>query len=191
MARLRTFIAVDFGKTIRDRAVALQEKLAQSGAAIKWVEAENLHVTMLFLGEVDDRDVPAVCTAVADCCRGRPPFALTIQALGCFPHARRPRILWIGVTEGAQELVALHDALEPPLLDLGCYRREERRYTPHVTLGRVKNDRSADKLAEALAKHADWRGGEIVVREVLVMSSELTSDGPQYTVLSRAKMGSG
>jgi 2'-5' RNA ligase len=189
MARLRTFIAVDFGKAIRDRAVALQEKLAQSGAPIKWVEPENLHVTMLFLGEVDDRDVPAVCSAVADCCRGRAPFSMSIESLGCFPNARRPRVVWVGVGQGAQELCALHDALEPPLLDLGCYRREERRYTPHVTLGRVRSDRAADNLAESLAKNAGWRGGETVVREVLVMSSELTSDGPLYAVLSRAKLG--
>jgi 2'-5' RNA ligase len=189
MARLRTFIAVDFGKAIRDRAVALQEKLAQSGAPVKWVEAENLHVTMLFLGEVDDRDVPAVCSAVAECCLGRTPFSMSIETLGCFPHARRPRVIWIGVGQGTQELCSLHDALEPPLLDLGCYRREDRKYRPHVTLGRVRSDRSADKLAESLAKNTGWRGGETVVRELLVMGSELTSDGPLYTVLSRARLG--
>jgi RNA 2',3'-cyclic 3'-phosphodiesterase len=88
-----------------------------------------------------------------------------------------------------QELVALHDALEPPLLDLGCYRREERQYTPHITLGRVKSDRPDDRLALALAKQAGWRGGNMDVREVLVMSSELRPQGPEYTVLSRGKLG--
>ena len=100
------------------------------------------------------------------------------------------RTLWIGVGIGSQELCSLHDDLEPPLLDLGCYRREERKYTPHITLGRVKSGRPSDKLPLALAKHAGWKGGEIIVPEVLVLSSELTPKGPIYTVLSRAKLSS-
>lgn len=190
MARLRTFIGVDIGDTIRDRAVALQEKLAQASGAVKWVEPENIHVTLLFLGEVEDRQVPTVCHVVAEQTRKHAPFPLSIERVGCFPNARRPRVLWIGVGEGTQELCALHDDLEPPLLDLGCYRREERKYTPHITLGRVKGDRPADTLGPALAKHAGWQGGQILVSEILVMSSELTPKGPIYTVLSRAKLGS-
>src|SRR5438445_5785537 len=121
MARLRTFIAVDLGKAIRDRAVALQEALARGGTEVKWVEPANLHVTLLFLGEVEDREVPSVCRAVAECTARQTAFPMTIEGAGCFPNPRRPRILWIGVGEGTQELCALHDALEPPLLDLGCY----------------------------------------------------------------------
>jgi 2'-5' RNA ligase len=159
MARLRTFIAVDIGKPIRDRAVALQDKLVQSSGAVKWVEPENLHVTLLFLGEVEDREVPTICRVVAEQAQQYPAFPLSIERVGCFPNARRPRILWIGVGQGAQELCAVHDGLEPPLLELGCYRREERKYTPHITLGRVKGERPVDQLAAALAKHAGCRAG--------------------------------
>src|SRR6478672_4108503 len=131
MSRLRTFIAVGIDKTIRDHAVALQEALGRSGADVKWVEPENLHVTLLFLGEVEDRTLPAVCRVVADVAARLPPFEISVEGAGCFPSARRPKTLWVGIGAGTQELVALHDALEPPLLDLGCYRREERQYTPH------------------------------------------------------------
>jgi len=188
MARLRTFIAVDLGKAIRDRIVALQETLARTGTEVKWVEPENLHVTLLFLGEVDAREVPEVCRIVAEGARSQPAFPLSVETLGCFPHPRRPRVLWVGVGEGTQPLVALHDELEGPLQELG-YRREERRYTPHITLGRVKSDRPTDQLSAALAKHAGWKGGETTVQEVQVMSSELTPQGPVYTVLSRAALG--
>jgi 2'-5' RNA ligase len=188
MARLRTFIAVDLGQPIRDRCVALQEALARTGTEVKWVEAENLHATLLFLGEVEDRGVPALCRAVAEVCAAHDTFPLRVETVGCFPNPRRPRTIWAGVGEGGAELVALHDALEPPLLELGCYRREERQYTPHVTLGRVKGDRPTDKLAQALTKNAKWQGGVTEVREVLVLSSELTPQGPVYTVLSRAKL---
>ncbi len=190
MARLRTFIAVDLGKAIRDRAVALQGTLARSGTEVKWVEPENLHVTLLFLGEVDDRMVPQVCKVVAESVADLAPFPTVIERVGCFPNLRRPRIVWIGVGQGTQELCALHDRIEEPLLDLGCYRREERAYTPHVTLGRVKSDRPTEKLTAALTQQAGWQGGETVVEEVLILSSELTPQGPRYTVLSRARLGS-
>ena len=80
MARLRTFIAVDLGKAIRDRCVALQESLARSGAECKWVEPENLHVTLLFLGEVVDRDVPALCKAVAEVCAKQAAFGMSVES---------------------------------------------------------------------------------------------------------------
>jgi 2'-5' RNA ligase len=189
MARVRTFIAVGLDKSVRERTVALQETLAATGAEVKWVEPENLHVTLLFLGEVVDRDLVDVCRVVAECSGKLAPFSMSVQGAGCFGNPRRPRTLWVGVGEGAQDLVALHDALEPPLLELGCYRREERQYTPHITLGRAKSDRPNDSLASALAKHAGWRCGEMVVREVHVMGSELTPQGPVYTVMGRGKLG--
>jgi 2'-5' RNA ligase len=189
MARLRTFIAVAIDKAIRDHAVILQEALGRSGADVKWVEPENIHVTLLFLGEVEDRTIPAVCRVVAEVAAGLAPFEMSVEAVGCFPSPRRPKTLWVGVGEGRQELVALHDALEPPLLELGCYRREERQYTPHITLGRVRGPAGTDELATALARRADWHGGQVRVREVLVMSSELRPEGPSYTVLGRGKLG--
>jgi 2'-5' RNA ligase len=190
MARLRTFIAVGIDKGTRDRAVKLQEALGRAGADVKWVEPENLHLTLLFLGEVEDKTLPAVCRVVADVAAGRAPFEMSVEGAGAFPSARRPKTLWVGVGEGTQELVKLHDALEPPLLDLGCYRREERRYTPHLTLGRVRGD-GDDRLAVALARQSGWQGGVVKVREVLVMSSDfgLRPEGPTYTVLGRGKLG--
>jgi len=188
MARLRTFIAVDIGKATRDRAVALQEKLAQISSAVKWVEPENLHITLLFLGEVDDRTMPDVCRVVAEQAQQHHPFSLSIERVGCFPNPRRPHVLWLGVGQGTQELCALHDDLEPPLLALGCYRREERKYTPHLTLGRVKADRDGFALAPELPKRLAWDGGRTTVDEVLVFASVLEKDGPVYTVLGRGEL---
>jgi 2'-5' RNA ligase len=189
MARLRTFIAVELERAIRSRCVALQEALARAGGDVKWVEPDNIHVTLLFLGEVDERDVPGVCRAVATACAGLAPFGLSVEGVGCFGSRRAPRTLWVGVGAGSAELVALHDALERPLLELGCYRREDRQYTPHITLGRARSSRPSDRLALELDRQAGWRGGEGEVREVVVMSSELRPEGPVYTVLSRAALG--
>jgi RNA 2',3'-cyclic 3'-phosphodiesterase len=188
MARLRTFIAVDPGKDLRSRCVAMQETLSRAGADVKWVEQENLHVTLLFLGEVDDRTVPAVCRTVALIAGRHEGFKLAVETVGCFPNPRRPRVVWAGVGSGTQELVALHDALEPPLQELGCYRREERRYTPHITLGRVRGEQATEGLATALARKASWQAGTVDVRELLILSSELRNDGPIYVVLGRGKL---
>jgi 2'-5' RNA ligase len=137
-ARLRTFIALDLGQANRDRLVALQEDLGRNGAQVRWVGPDNLHITLLFLGEVDQREVVDICRAVQDVADARQAFTLSIEGAGAFPNPRRPRILWVGVGRGVQEVCGVHDALETPLLKLGCYRREERKYTPHVTLGRIR-----------------------------------------------------
>lgn len=187
MSRTRTFIAVEIDEEIRGRLVALQESLSRVVSGVKWVERENLHVTLLFLGEVDDREIPKVCRIVQDGLAEQKPFPLSVESLGCFGNARRPRTLWVGVGDGADELVAIHDRLEIPMQDLG-YRREERRYQPHITLGRVKGDHPSNELPAELAKREDWSAGTQEVSEILVMGSELTRDGPQYTVLGRGKM---
>ena len=187
MSRIRTFIAVDLDKAVRNRTIALQETLMRTGTEVKWVEPVNLHVSLLFLGEVEDREVVDVCRVVEEVAKEHPSFLMSVETAGCFPNPRRPRVLWVGVGEGTQPLCAIHDALEIPLLELG-YRREERKYSPHITLGRVKSDRPMEKLVSALAQHAGWKGGEIQVRELLVMGSKLTPQGPEYTVLSRAKL---
>ncbi len=186
MARIRTFIAVPLSDSIRGESVALQDELARAGNEVKWTEEKNLHVTLIFLGEVQAEEVPAVCRIATEAVQGVGPFRMSVEGLGCFPNPRRPRIIWIGVGEGTQEIVRIHDALEPPLMDLG-YRREDRKYTPHITLGRVKSDRPTDRLAKLLAQHAGWKGGETVAREIHVMGSELTRDGPVYTILGRVR----
>ena len=188
MPRTRTFIAIELNQDIRARLVALQRSLATAAPDVKWVEPENLHVTLLFLGEVDDRELPAVCRAVQDAVAAQPAFPLTVRSAGCFPNVRRPRVLWVGIAQGLHEVVAIHDAVESPLLALGCYRHEDRRYTPHVTLGRRRSEGPAAALGRALAQHQDWLAGETTVAAVHVMASQLTPHGPAYMVLSRAHL---
>lgn len=189
MARLRTFLALDPGKLLHDRLLTLQAKLAESGADVKWVEAANLHFTLHFLGEVEDRDLAAICRVTSEVAGQMARFTLSLRGVGCFPNPRRPRVLWVGVGEGREAVTALHAALEQPLLDLGCYRREARAFTPHLTLGRVNSDKGTDRLTASLATRADWQGGETTIEHVLVMSSELRRTGPVYTVLGRARLG--
>src|SRR5687768_16434122 len=133
MARIRTFIGVDIGEGIRANAAALQRQLAKTGADVNWTAPANYHITLQFLGDVDDRDLAGVCRAVAAAAAGEPPFRLGVSGVGAFPTPRRPKVLWAGVREGEAELRRLFAAMEGPLSVLGVYRKEDRPYTPHLT----------------------------------------------------------
>lgn len=188
MGRTRTFIAVDLSEDIRARAGALQTSLATTGAEVKWVEPASMHITLLFLGEVDDRELHTVCRVVREVAAREPPFILRVSGVGAFPNMRHPKVLWAGITDGADTLCRLYDDLELKLLDLGCYRKEERGYSPHLTLGRVKTERDGFALAPELPKRLAWDGGRTMVEEVVVFSSVLERAGPVYTVLGRGEL---
>lgn len=188
MIRIRTFIAIDIDEGVRERMIALQEKFARIGSDVKWVEPKNQHVTLLFLGDVDSLDVVKVCRVVQSQCAKVAPFSLSHHGVGAFPNTRRPKILWTGITDGLDELVNLHTLLEEPLLELGCYRREARPYSPHLTLGRVTKEDAAETWGPILTKYSEWDGGTTIAKEVLVMSSELRREGPFYSVMGRAPL---
>jgi 2'-5' RNA ligase len=191
MARVRTFIAVDLSDAVKDNLTALQEELGRDAHGVKWTHVENMHLTLLFLGDVDHLEVVEICRVVQSRSRRHKSFTLQAEGLGAFPNNRRPKTLWAGITAGMDELRALHADLEEGLLELGCYRREDREYTPHLTLGRLSHEERSEEWAKVLAKQAHWQGGTTAVDELLVMSSELRRDGPEYSVMGRARLGAG
>lgn len=188
MGRTRTFIGIDIGDAIRGSAAALQKELAKGGLDVKWATPESMHITLLFLGDVDDRELHAVCRGVKAAVSDEPAFALRVSGVGAFPNARRPKVVWGGITDGADPLQRLHLALEEEMLELGCYRKEERGYTPHLTLGRVTTEGAGFALAAELPKRAGWQGGRVTVNEVLVYNSETGRDGPVYPVVGRVPL---
>lgn len=185
--RYRTFIAVDVAPFTRDRLRGLQQQFGEAGQGVRWVGPHNFHCTLIFLGEIVDREMVTVCRAVEQVARSQPAFTFTLAGVGAFPTPRRPRTLIARVADGAEALAGLQLALETKLVDLGCYRKEDRAFTPHVTIGRVQGD-TGSELTPALVRLADWQGGETPVREVLVMASELAPDGPSYSILGRARL---
>ncbi len=188
MGRTRTFIAVDIGEEIRSHAIVLQQTLAKTGASVKWVATDSLHITLLFLGEVDDRELHAVCRAVQVVAGKEPPFTMLVSGLGAFPNPRHPKILWAGIVDGSERLKHLYEKLETKMLDQGFYCKEERDFTPHLTLGRTKSESDGIMLAPELTKRSSWEGGRTVVNEILIFSSMLAKEGPIYTILGRGQL---
>ena len=187
---VRTFVAVEITPGVRSRARQLIEKLSATGANVKWVEPENLHLTLAFLGEVDVLEIPELCETVRQSVGDYEPFDIEVRGVGAFPDLRRPRTVWIGVENGAEEMIALHGSLEKGLTKLG-YRAEKRRFRPHLTLGRVRNapqGQGVDDLGRAIEQFRDYQADTMSVAEVIVFSSRLDRGGPEYEPLGTIEL---
>lgn len=185
MPRPRTFLGVGISASIRSAAAEVQRALKNAGAGVKWVEADSLHVTIVFLGDLDDTELVKTCRIATQAAVAEAPFNLRVGGIGAFPTLRRPKVIWGGITEGADALLRLHTTIAEPLDELGIYRREERAYTPHLTLGRANGEADAERLAPELLLHRNWNAGQVMIEEILLYQSELRRDGMEYTVMGR------
>jgi 2'-5' RNA ligase len=189
MSKTRTFIAVDAVDEAHAAALAVIDRLRGAAEGIKWVEPENLHWTIQFLGDLDDREMAEACLRTVRAAAKHESFELAAHGVGAFPSIQRPRTLWLGAGEGSEQFCALQADIERSLYDLG-FRGDSRPFTPHLTLGRTGRGRGpGPALSERLAKLADFDGGVMNVDEVTVYASELGRDGPTYSVLARAPLG--
>ncbi|MHB9025682.1 MAG: RNA 2',3'-cyclic phosphodiesterase [Armatimonadota bacterium] len=185
MAEIRAFIATHIDPAVLSRLAALQEEWRATGAPVSWVRPEGMHLTLKFLGEVPEERIPAVAEVLHAVARRHAPFALTLAGAGGFPNLRRPRVLWVGVTDGAVELGELARELAEGLAALG-FPREQRPFSPHLTLGRVKAPAGLDALRRRVEAHADDLFGTTRVAGIALFRSELSPQGARYTVLRTA-----
>jgi 2'-5' RNA ligase len=183
----RTFVCLELPEAIRVQAARLQGRFASLGDKIRWVNPGNLHLTLRFLGEISRSQVQTVCLAVRCAAASVDAFPVHFSETGWFPSPRRPRAFWVGVAD-APELVGLHEAVERELFSAG-FPKEVRPFSPHLTLGRVRADRSSARLGEVMAG-AEFDAGAFPVSEVTVMRSDLKTSGAVYTPIARLKLRS-
>jgi 2'-5' RNA ligase len=185
---VRTFIAVEIPLEVKERAVRLIDQLRATPAKVKWVSPAAMHWTIKFLGDVAMTETPQICQAVARAVEPLAPFDVEACGAGAFPDARRPRTVWIGMSQGADQMIELHDRVEAELETLG-YRPEGRRFRPHLTIGRVRSGpHEAEELGRLVEAHADFDGGLSTVFEAVVFTSELGPDGPTHEPLGHAEL---
>lgn len=167
---------------MRARLAAEVDSLRRVACDVAWVSADNLHVTLKFLGQVAVASVSGIEAALAVAAAAQAPFTVGLRGLGAFPTPGRPRVLWAGAADGAPAAVRLAGAVDEALAGVGC-ARESRAFTPHVTLGRVREPRRPAALAAALAagEHRDF--GRIAVERLSLMQSRLSPSGARYTEL--------
>jgi 2'-5' RNA ligase len=184
---LRCFIAIELSAGLREKIGRETGGLRASEADVRWVPAENLHLTLKFLGSVPDELVPDIRAGLARVARGHARHCVRLAGTGVFPDPRRPRVVWVGV-EDSEGVSALQRDVEAAMEGLG-FEPEGRPYTPHLTLGRVKSPRGRSALMEELGALRDADFGEQEVREVSLMKSELRPGGARYERLFAAPLG--
>lgn len=184
MQTIRSFIAIPIAAPIRKAAAQLVDRLKTPDDRMKWVPNENLHLTLKFLGDVENVEIPRVCEVVRRCCEPVAPFRVAFQGAGGFPTADRPRVVWAGISEGGDSLIPLVASLEKELAELG-FKPEPRDYQPHLTLGRTRGGsrRGAPETAERIAENADVDLGAMQADAVCLFASYLDKHGPTYHVM--------
>lgn len=187
---MRVFVAVDVGESVRAEASRVIQALttrleaAKTPPKITWVSPASLHVTVRFIGEVEDAVVPALCERLAPPV-SLPPFAVEWRGLGVFPSAKHPRALWLGVVSGGAALGALEAEVSRRLA--GTVDTEARPLLPHLTLGRVKMAGAGVDWPKLL-QGVEVRGVRSVVDRVTLYRSQLSQRGPHYTGLVSAPL---
>jgi len=187
---MRCFIAIDIPETIRTALGDLQQQLQKKAdikkGDAKWVKPDSIHLTLKFLGEIKDEQVADVCNVVKDVAGRHESFELSIESVGCF-GGKSARVLWVGTGEGSENLLQLQKDLQQQLA-LAGWPPEEREFTGHLTLCRVKDSKAGLKLAQMAENYKELKLGTISADSLCVYQSQLRPPGPIYTVLGNYKL---
>jgi 2'-5' RNA ligase len=183
---VRSFVAVHVPDAWVTGLAALRDRVAAAASGIRWVKPDAAHVTLAFLGPVPRERVPAVTARLREAATGCAPCRVSADAIGVFPHPGRATVLWLGINDPAEGLHRVQGRVEAALSAEG-FAAEERPFRPHLTLGRWRTPPPRDRVEALLATELPLalRGGdgEWAVTEIRLMASQLTPEGPVYTVL--------
>ncbi len=184
---MRVFIAIALSRETREELRALQSSLKASGADVKWVDPENIHLTLRFLGDCGEPILPSVKSALSDAASAFRQFHMGLEGVGAFPCLSSPEIIWAGVGEGSRESAAIYDSISSRLAEIGI-PHEKRKFSPHITVGRVRSGRNIDSLRKAVEDCSFPVSSRTLVDRVVLFSSKLSPEGPTYTPLSEAML---
>jgi len=181
--RLRTFVALPLPQTIVRHLSTIQNELRGKGLKIGWVRPANIHLTIKFIGDIAPEDVAAVTAALESSAHAIPPMELTVQGMGLFPNAKRPRVLWAGLggaTEALKQFAVKVDAaLEP--LGIKC---EKRPFKAHLTLGRIRKPIDARWLLDLVSRAGRYAPQQFTADQVIFYKSDLRPTGAVYSALA-------
>ena len=186
---MRTFIAVELDETCRRRLVKTVELLRPMAGGVRWVSPESMHLTLKFIGEVDELAIPGAIEALGPAAGAAEPFTMRVAGVSAFPSRGRPRVIHVGIEEPDGVLAVLQSAVEAALAEELGVAPERRRWTPHVTLGRVKDARRCPRVEQIAAAVPEQDFGRVEVDSFVLMASELRPAGAVYTPVHRFPLG--
>jgi len=188
---MRAFIAIELPKEIKNHLLSIQEKLKTAEADIKWVEPQNIHLTLKFLGEIDEKKLKSIAQIIEGVCAQNKPFCLRISKPGAFPRMTSPRVIWVGTDEGQNQTAEIAGILEEEIAKIGI-PREDKRFSSHITIGRTRSAKNLSKLAKILLQlQANPEAGENLefrVTKITLFKSTLTPQGPVYEALKESSL---
>jgi 2'-5' RNA ligase len=178
---IRCFIAVPLEQSLKEGIAASVADLRKSDADVKWVRVENLHITLRFLGDTEEGFLPVLEDGLSTVASRHGSLMVGLQGIGLFPKKGAPRIVWIDISN-CGELAGLQHDIEAALFTMGI-EKEDRPFSPHLTIGRVRSPKNAKALFGALQSFGDKDFGTLRIRSFSLMKSELRPAGPEYTTL--------
>ena len=197
---MRAFIAIELDQNIKEKISAIQKKLKQTEADVKWVKPENIHLTLKFLGDIDEKKAEKIKNILKNLAGDRQTFDMAISELGAFPKLRFPRVIWIGIKEGADDALKITSILDDKLVSIG-FAKEKRGFSAHITIGRVRSNKNRLRLIEAVNKFNETNQKEFTplekdflteftqtVKNITLFKSTLTPQGPIYEALLIASL---
>jgi len=180
----RTFIAIELPPQVHAHLADCQQRLRRAGGDVRWVRPDLIHLTLVFMGNVPTDMLADLEKTVREAAAPFAALAMRVQSAGRFPPRGLPRTIWIGIEEPSGGLAALQKALAQATAAF-AEKEEDRSYTPHLTLGRVKSPRGGRDLAGAVDAMAGETGPSFEAREVTIFKSDLSPQGPTYTPLAK------
>lgn len=183
---IRTFVCIEIPDSIKERISRLQETLRNTTAQISWTRSSNIHLTLKFLGGVKASRIERAGKALELAASGIGPFEVEIGGTGCFPSSRNPRVLWVGVPNVPEELRRLHANIEDELARVG-FEREKRKFSPHLTIGRVRSPLNSAGVVDTLLA-TGFVSETFLATELILMRSDLRPTGSIYTPQSIARL---
>lgn len=186
---IRAFIAIEPPENILQEISRLQDKLKREiSGRLSWTRPQGQHLTLKFFGDISSEDIHKISAAVQRRVVAEQKLNLKIEKLGVFPDARRPRVLWCGITGDAERLINLQKKLDDDFAALG-FPAEDRSFKAHLTLARIKDPRDVTGMSEVLTKYDSFKAGEFVADKLFLFQSNLTPQGAVYTKLADFALG--
>jgi RNA 2',3'-cyclic 3'-phosphodiesterase len=186
----RTFIAIDLPADVQGALGKLENELQEARAPITWVKPERIHLTLKFLGDVAPERLTEIQNSLVQVAREASPLRLEPAGCGAFPTLKQMRVIWVGLKAEGTGLNLLQQAVEEAMVQLG-FKKEERPFKPHLTLGRVKGRQPLRLLQELLLERQSYQAEAFDVTELVLYKSELRPEGARYTPLFRSPLAGG
>ena len=182
----RLFVALPISEEIRKGCEALQAIGKTKTTSVKWIDPQQIHLTLVFLGWTDPSLRSRIEEVVQEVSEGSPPFSLNVTGLGVFPRLRSPKVVWVGIPEESA-LMKLQQELAHQIGLLGI-TMEARPYRPHLTLGRIKEGAVSDPFIHWISQEKEIQIGRCHVSQVALMESQLRPGGSEYNCLFAATL---